>query len=394
MIFHADMDAFFAAVEERDRPELRGKPLVVGGTSKRSVVSTANYAAREFGLHSAMPMVEAQRRCPDVVVVPPDFARYQEASSRIMDVFHRTSPLVEPLSLDEAFLDMKGTEALLGPPEEVARRLKREVFEATGGLTVSVGVSACKFVAKVASDYRKPDGLTIVPAARMKEFLAALPVKRLWGVGEKTLPKIEALGFATIGDVARASESWLEKRLGSLGPHVWRLANAIDDRPVVPERDPKSVGKEVTLERDVTGEAAVSRLLVDLADRVAQRLRSGGLRARGVRVKLKTAAFRLHTRQVAIEVPADTAEQLLDAARGLLREFDLSDAFRLVGLAAYDFDEAKNSAQLELFADPHLERTRRLARTLDAVRDKFGEDALVRASTAEDGGRGGTHRGS
>jgi DNA polymerase IV len=384
MIFHADMDAFFAAVEERDHPGLRGRPLVVGGASKRGVVSTANYAARKFGLHSAMPMVEALRRCPEVVVVPPDFERYSETSRRIMDVFHRYSPLVEPLSLDEAFLDMTGTEALFGPFEATARRLKRDVAFATGGLTVSVGVSANKYVAKVASDFQKPDGLTIVPAERMKEFLSKLEVSRLWGVGEKTAARIDALGFRTIGEVARASETWLEKRLGSLGPHVWRLANAIDDRPVVPDRDPKSVGKEVTLENDVTGFDAVARLLVDLADKVAHRLRRSGLRARGVRVKLKTAAFRLHTRQVALAVPADTAEQLLSAARGLLPELDLIERFRLVGLAAYDFDEAKDGGQLELFADPSLERTRRLARAVDAVRDKFGDEALVRASSVEE----------
>jgi DNA polymerase IV len=378
MIFHADMDAFFAAVEERDRPELRGKPLVVGGGVKRGVVSTASYAARAFGLHSAMPMAEALRKCPDLIVVPPDFARYKEASDRIMEVFHRYSPLVEPLSLDEAFLDMTGAEPLFGPPAEIGLRMKRDVAEATGGLTVSIGASATKYVAKVASDFRKPDGLTIVPADRAKEFLAPLPVSRLWGVGDKTAARIEALGFRAIGDVARASEAWLERRLGSLGPHVWRLANAVDDRPVVPERDPRSVGREVTLKEDVTGEEAISRLLVDLADDVAHRLRRDGLRARGVRVKLKTAAFRLQTRQVALAVPADTAPQLLRAARRLLSELDLSDEFRLVGIAAFGFDGGAEERQLDLFADPGLERSRRLGRALDAVRDKFGDDALVR----------------
>ena len=378
MIFHADMDAFFAAVEERDDPGLRGRPLVVGGPLKRGVVSTANYAARAYGLHSAMPMAEALRRCPEVVVVPPDFARYQETSARIMDVFHRYSPLVEPLSLDEAFLDMGGAEALFGPPAEIARRLKRDVTDATGGLTVSIGASATKYVAKVASAFQKPDGVTIVPAAEAKAFLAPLPVSRLWGVGEKTAARLEALGFRAIGDVARADPARLERRLGSLGPHVWRLANAVDDRPVVPERDPRSVGREVTLERDVTGEAEVARLLIDLADSVARRLRRAGLRASGVRVKVKTAAFRVQTRQIGLAVPADTAEQLLDAARRLLPELDLSERFRLVGIAAYGFDVRADARQLDLFPDAGLERSRRLGRVLDAVRDRFGDEALVR----------------
>jgi len=378
------MDAFFASVEQRDRAELRGVPVIVGGPVRRGVVSAASYEARRFGVHSAMPMAEAVRRCPEAVVVRPDFARYAEASDRIMAVFRRFSPLVEPLSLDEAFLDMTGTAALLGEPAEVARRIRREVRDATGGLTVSVGASCTKYVAKVASDFRKPDGLTIVPPGEVAAFLERLPVSRLWGVGEKTLPRFAALGLRTIGDVARAPIAMLEAELGSLGPHVFRLANGDDDRPVVPERDARSIGNETTLAEDVTGEESLARLLAPLADRVARRLRRNGLAARGVRVKLKTDAFRLHTRQARLAAPTDTAGELASAAQALLPEFDLGARFRLVGIAAYDLESVEAAGQLELFADPRHERARRLDRAVDAVRERFGDGALVKADRIEE----------
>jgi DNA polymerase-4 len=379
------MDAFFAAVEQRDRPELRGVPVIVGGPVRRGVVCAASYEARRYGVRSAMPMAEAARRCPDAVVVAPDFARYAEASERIMAVFRRFSPLVEPLSLDEAFLDMTGAEALLGAPEDAAWRLKREVREATSGLTVSVGVSCTKYVAKVASDFRKPDGLTIVAPDAVTAFLWPLPVSRLWGVGAKTLPRFAALGLATIGDVARAPEARLAAELGSLGPHVRRLANGIDDRPVVPDRDARSVGAETTLADDVTGAAAVARLLEPLADRVARRLRRAGLVAGGVRVKLKTAAFQLQTRQLHLPEAVDTGAALHAAASRLLAELDLSPRFRLVGIAAYDLSaDAAAGRQLELFADPRQARARRLERAVDAVRERFGDEVIVKASAVEE----------
>ncbi|MCK9462983.1 MAG: DNA polymerase IV [Proteobacteria bacterium] len=383
-ILHADMDAFFAAVEQRDRPELRGVPVIVGGPLRRGVVSTASYEARRYGVHSAMPMAEAVRRCRDAVVVPPDMARYAECSERIMEVFGRFSPLVEPLSLDEAFLDMTGTEGLFGGPGEAAERIRREVREATGGLTISVGVSCTKYVAKVASDRRKPDGLTVVPPGEVAAFLDPLPVSCLWGVGAKTLPRFEALGLATIGDVARAPRPLLEAELGALGPHAWMLANGIDDREVVPDRDARSVGAETTLAEDVTGEAAVSGLLGPLADRVARRVRRTGLLAGGVRVKLKTDAFRLHTRQARLRAPADTAEAFMAAARALLGELDLGERFRLVGMAAYDLRAEGDRGQLELFLDPRGERARRLERTVDAVCERFGDDALVKGGRDEE----------
>ncbi len=378
LILHADMDAFYAAVEQRDNPALRGKPLVVGGDSKRGVVSTASYEARRFGLKSAMPMVEALRRCPEVIVVPPDFARYQEASSKIMKVFADYSPLVEPLSLDEAFVDMSGAQGLFGAPDEMARSLKRDVFEATGGLTVSVGVAASKYVAKVASDFQKPDGLTIVPPGGELGFLWPLSISHLWGVGPKSRMKIEQMGLTTIGDVARASKEKLEQELGSLGDHIWKLANAKDEREVIPNREAKSIGKERTLEKDVRGTAAIRPLLRSLAEQTARRLRRKGLLAAGVRVKLKTAAFQLLTRQAPLTPPADTARELLAVAHKLLDQFDLDQPMRLVGISTFQLIEKQASVQQELFPDKANERNRRLDHTLDEINDRFGAHALKR----------------
>ncbi|OYV70860.1 MAG: DNA polymerase IV, partial [Deltaproteobacteria bacterium 21-66-5] len=279
VILHADMDAFFAAVEQRDRPELRGKPLLVGGTGNRGVVSTASYEARPFGCRSAMPMAQARRLCPHAAVLPPDFERYKAVSEVVMGVFARFSPLVEPLSLDEAFLDMTGAEGLFGPPEEMGRRIRREVSEATRGLTISVGLAPCKFVAKVASDFRKPDGLVVVPPGEVTAFLWPLDVSRLWGVGPKTREQLEGMGLRSIGDVAHAPPERLERRLGEWGRRIHELAWGVDDRPVLSERETKSVGADTTLEKDVVGEGPIRPHLRKAAAKVGRHLRAEGLLA-------------------------------------------------------------------------------------------------------------------
>ncbi len=383
VVLHADMDAFFAAVEQLDRPELRGKPLLIGHPGPRGVVATASYEARPFGVGSAMPMALARRRCPDALVVRPRFERYQEVSRQVMAVFHDFSPKVEALSLDEAFLDMTGAEGLFGAPDEMGRRLKRAVREATG-LTVSVGVSGTKYVAKVASDYDKPDGLTVVAPSAVDAFLGPLPVSRLWGVGVKSAPRLEALGLHTIADVAAADPARLQKALGSLGPHLWRLARGDDPREVIPEHAAKSVGSENTLERDVVGAAAITPHLRRSADEVARRLRTSNLVARGVRLKLKTAAFRLLTRQRMLPEATDSAGPLLETAVALLDEVDLRQPMRLVGLAAFELIEGAAPAQLGLFGARETARRRDLDRTLDGLRARFGRDAVRRASDLDD----------
>ncbi len=373
------MDAFYAAVEQLDDPSLRGKPILVGPPSARGVVLTASYEARPYGVGSAMPMALARRRCPDAVVVPPRFERYQSVSRIVMRVFREFSPAVEALSLDEAFLDLTGSERLLGAPEVVGRRLKDAVREATGGLAVSVGISATKFVAKVASGHAKPDGLTIVPPHTAAAWLAPQPVSRLWGVGAKTAARLEALGYIRVGDVARADPETLCAALGgALGRKLHALARADDPRPVEPSRAAKSIGSEVTLEADTRSRQTIAFHLRQEADKVARRLRKAGLSARGVRVKLKRADFKLLTRQRVLAAPTDLADDLHRAALSLLDAFGPLPAVRLVGLAAFDLDRDELGAQAE-WVSPRA-RTRALETTLDALAERFGDRAVVRAS--------------
>lgn len=374
------MDAFYASVEQHDHPELRGTPVIVGGTGHRGVVSAASYEARVYGVHSAMPSHEARRLCGHATFLPPRMDRYQEVSSVVMAVFDDYSPLVEPLSVDEAFLDMTGTEALFGAPEQTGRRLREDVCEATDGLTVSVGVATTKFVAKVASDFDKPDGLTVVSPDGVHEFLWPLPVRRLWGVGPHIAGRLEQLGLRTIGDVARAAPALLAEHLGDQGGHLHRLSLGEDDREVVPKREAKSVGAEYTLERDIRGPAAVRKQLRRAADRVAPRLRRQGLLAGAVRVKIKTATFQLITRQAALPRPTDDAKPLFEAACALLGEFNLTAPMRLVGLAAFGLQTADIPVQAELFGAEGRQRNSRLERTLDELRGRFGNGAVKRGS--------------
>jgi len=379
IILHADMDAFYAAVEQHDDPSLRGKPILVGFPGRRSVVSTASYEARPFGVGSAMPMVQAQRLCPQAIIVPPRFERYAEVSGVIMGVFGRFSPLVEPLSLDEAFLDMTGAEGLFGPPAVMGEKLRAAVREATG-LTVSVGVSATKYVAKVASDARKPDGLTVVPLDQVLAFLHPLPVRRLWGVGPKGAEALERLGLHTIGDVARASLALLTSELGSQGEHVQALAMGDDPREVIPDQEAKSIGHEETLEFDVVGPEQVKPLLLRAADRVAERLRANAVMAGGLRVKLKGASFKLSTRQKRLTEPTSSAKPLYEAALALLDEFPWDEPLRLVGLAAYELAPGVLPVQGDLFTQADTRKHAELDRTVDSLRARFGEDAVKRAS--------------
>ena len=380
IILHADMDAFFAAVEQLDRPELRGKALLIGGTGPRGVVSTASYEARPCGVGSAMPMAAARRLCPHAIVLPPRFERYRAVSRVVMRTLGAFSPLVEPLSVDEAFVDMTGCEALSGEPRTMGESIRRAVFEATG-LTVSVGISTTKYVAKVASDHGKPDGLTVVAPDEVARFLHPLPIGRLWGVGPRTRERLEARGVTTIGEVAATPLDVLERWLGALGAHVHALAQGRDGRAVIPEREAKSIGSENTLDTDVVGEAAIRPWLHRAADTVARRMRDEGLAARGVRVKLRTSDFRLHTRQTVLGAATRATRPIVEAAEALLREFDLGVPVRLVGVAAFELreGEAGEAEQLDLFDAPHEAHDERLDRTLDAVRKRFGERALTRA---------------
>ena len=375
IVAHADMDAFYAAVEQMDDPGLRGRPVLVGPTSGRGVVLTASYEARRYGVGSAMPVAEATRRCPEAIIVPPRFDRYQQLSAETMRVLGDFSPRVEALSLDEAFLDMTGAEAIFSGPRDMGRQIKRAVFEATG-LRISVGISATKYVAKVASAYDKPDGLTVVPPDRVRAWLSPMPITKLWGVGEKTAPRLEAFGYRVIGDIAGADVGLLRRHFGSAGARIHDLARGLDPRSVKRARAAKSIGSTRTLSADVSRRQDIELHLRRAADRIARRTRSKNYVAGGVRVVLKTSRFELLTRQRTLGKRVDLASEFFAVGRRLLDEFDHPGPFRLVGMAAFDLDRRRGPRQLDLFED--AER-RRLETTIDEVVARFGRNAVMRA---------------
>jgi DNA polymerase IV len=345
-ILHVDMDAFYASVEELDAPELRGKPVLVGGSSRRGVVMAASYAARPFGARSAMPMAQALRLCPKAVVVPPRMERYAEVSASVFDIFRSFTPLVEGLSLDEAFLDVTASQSLFGDGEAIARKIKTRI-QSELGLTASAGVAPSKFVAKIASDLEKPDGLVVVRERDVVAFLEPLPIERMWGVGLKTSPKLRELGFHTLGDLARGNLATLEGALGSWGAHVRALARGEDPREVDPARAAKSVGAEQTYEHDLHGKAAIEATLLEHAARVAQRLVREGLYARGVVVKLKYSDFTLRSRRTMLPEPVADTGSIHAAARALLAEFpEDGRGVRLTGVSATHISDGPPSPTL------------------------------------------------
>jgi len=380
-ILHVDMDAFYASIEQRDDPSLRGRPVLVGGPLRRGVVSAASYEARPFGVRSAMPMAEALRRCPDAVVLPGRMARYAEVSRAVFAIFRRYTPLVEGLSLDEAFLDVTRSGALFGDGAAVAARIKRDIREEIE-LTASAGVAPCKFVAKIASDLRKPDGLVVVAPAEVERFLAPLPLERMWGVGPKTAARLRAAGLATIGDLARSERGRLEGLLGSWGAEVHALARGADERAVEPGFAAKSVGAEETFAEDVTARPDLERHLLDQSGRVAQRLLHDDLLGRTVTVKLKYADFSIATRRTTLPAPVADTDSIYAAARACLARFpDEPRRVRLTGVSVSDL--SPGPPQDGLFPDPEATRRRRLEEAVAQVTDRFG-DRLRRATLLDD----------
>jgi DNA polymerase-4 len=378
-ILHVDMDAFYASVEQRDDPTLRGKPVIVGGQSRRGVVLAASYEVRPFGVRSAMPMAEALRKAPHAIVVPPHRDRYEKASEEAFAIFHRYTPLVEPLSLDEAFLDVTASRSLFGDGETIARAIKRDVHQELG-LTASAGVAACKFAAKVASDLRKPDGLVVVPDDGVAEFLAPLPIERMWGVGPKTAPKMRALGYSTIGDLTRGSTETLERVLGVWGVEVARLARGEDARDVVPDALAKSIGAEETYEEDLVGADAIAPTLLDHAARVARRLVRAGLSARTVTVKIKYADFSIRTRRTTLPEPVQDTDGIHRAAIDLLARMPLQgQRVRLTGVSVSGISEG--APPPALFPDAEAERRRRVEEVTARIADRFGDEGAVTRAT-------------
>jgi len=385
MILHVDMDAFYASVEERDRPELVGKPVIVGGLpEKRGVVSAANYVARQYGVHSAMPAVTARRLCPHGVFLLPRIDHYAEVSRQIRDIFERFTPLVEPLSLDEAFLDVTSSEHLFGPAAEIGRKIKEAVRQSTR-LVASVGVAPNKFLAKIASDLKKPDGFVVVEPERVQEFLAPLPVERLWGVGRQGSKVFQRLGIHTIGQLRQLPLDVLQARFGASGEHLWQLAHGIDDRPVVPEREAKSISHETTFERDIDDPDVLRAWLLELTEQVGWRLRRRGLRGRTVQLKVRFADFSTITRSQTLPEPTDLTQELWQAADELLRRrLPIRHlAIRLLGMGVSGLDDS-GLAQGLLFDQEERERQGRLDAVKDQLKQRFGPDVLRRGSMLRD----------
>ena len=379
-ILHVDMDAFYASVEQRDDPALRGRPVIVGGTGGRGVVAAASYEVRRFGVHSAMPVREALRRCPEAICVPPRIAYYAKESERIFAVFHEFTPLVQGLSLDEAFLDVTASIELHGPPERIATEIKRRIRERTG-LTASVGVAPNKLVAKIASDLRKPDGLVIVRPGEVRELLDPLPIRKLFGLGLKTAPKVEALGVRTLGELSRANPAALRPIFGRYTERVQQRAAGIDDRPVIPDRDEKSISAEETFDTDIADHARLRAEIVRLADRTCARLRSSELAARCVTVKIRRKDFTTYTRQRHIEPATQETRVVTAVALELLDQWLAAQpraALRLLGVGVSDLAP---TAQLDLFTAPQSARNRELDAAVDRIREKFGKVALKPASS-------------
>jgi DNA polymerase-4 len=378
-ILHVDMDAFFASIAQRDQPELRGKAVLTGGTGPRAVVTSASYEARPYGCRSAMPMAIARRRCPHAVVVKVPGARIREMSRRVFDIFHSVTPMVQPMSVDEAFLDVTGSVRLLGPPEAIAAEIRRRLRTELG-VTGSVGIAFNKFLAKLSSDMHKPDGQTLITPQNLDDVLLPLPVSRIWGVGPAAAQRLASQGIRTVADLRRFTPEQLERRLGSHGEQLYRLCRGIDDRPVTADREAKSIGNEHTFDLDVEQRDVVHYQLLQQAEHVGLRLRRQGFFARGVTVKIRFGDFQTITRASTLDRPTNLTADLHAAGRAIFDHW-ASEAFspvRLIGLTATHL--AHEPPQLDLFPDPGRVRQQQVDRTLDQITAKFGSAVVHRGA--------------
>lgn len=371
-IMHVDMDAFFASVEQRDDPALQGKPVIVCGKSRRSVVATASYEARAFGVHSAMPLSQAKRLCPHGCFVAPHFEAYREASDAIHQVMLHYADAYEPISLDEAFLDISGMGRQYPTLGSIGRAIKEDIRSAVH-LTASVGIAPNKFLAKMASDMNKPDGLCIIPYGREQEVLAPLPVRRLWGVGSVTEKKLLAAGFRTIADIQEAAPEKLSALLGNQGPLLKTLSLGIDERPIISSRQVKSIGDESTYEYDLTDRPTIDREIAIHSDIVAQRLRRHDLAARTISLKIRFASFKTIMRSLSLEEGTNLQETIDSACQTLLSRIPLTEGIRLIGVTASNLGAPLSIPSL--FSDKEEKRAR-AAKAMDSIQQKYGRKAL------------------
>lgn len=371
-IMHVDMDAFFASVEQREHPEWRGKPVIVGGLSARGVVATASYEARAYGVHSAMPISRAKSLCPDGIFARPHFELYKSISDEVHQIMLHYATAIEPISLDEAFMDITGMGTQYPTLGAIGRAIKAEIKEKTG-LVASAGIAPNKFLAKMASDLKKPDGLCIIPYGKEAEILAPLPIRRLWGVGEVTEQKLLSAGFHTIGDIQHAFPGELERAVGNQAALLRELAFGIDSRPVVAEREVKSIGDEKTHETDLTDMADIRRAIAIHSDIVAARLRKKHLAARTISLKIRFASFQTLTRAQSFEVGTNLAEDIEEAALSLLSKISIREGIRLTGVTASNL--AEDVELPSLFPDKRT-ALKKAAKAMDEIHEKFGKDAI------------------
>ena len=378
-IIHVDMDAFYASVEQLDNPGLAGKAVIVGSDpKKRGVVSAASYEARKFGVHSAMPMSQAIMLCPNVIVLPVRMKRYAELSQQIHAIFQKFTPEIEPISLDEAFLDVTGSLQLFGSAEKIGRDIKRQIKEQLG-LVASVGIAPNKFLAKIASDLDKPDGFVIITEENKQQILDPLPVSRIWGVGKVTEKALKSKGINTIGQLRKTSTEVLQSIFGDQTPHMLRLAQGIDNREVESSREAKSISSEQTFATDITDKDILLGVLLNQVEDVAQRLRTNNLEARTITLKLRYDDFRTVTRSTTFDCPTNTTKTLWQEAKEVFLKWHKKSAgpLRLLGFGASGLQKA-GTGQQQLFTEPEREKQERLDKAFDKIRDKFGHDALRR----------------
>ncbi|SHF86124.1 DNA polymerase-4 [Caldanaerobius fijiensis DSM 17918] len=372
-IIHVDMDAFFASVEQHDNPELKGKPVIVGGISGRGVVATCSYEARKYGVHSAMPMYKARKLCPDGVFLPLRHSRYKEVSDRIFSILYGITDMVEPVSIDEAYLDVTGMNR---DPVDIAREIKQKVREVTG-LTVSAGISYNKFLAKLASDWNKPDGLMVITEDMVPDILRPLPVSKVYGIGEKSAKRLNDMGIKTIGDLLRLSQTQLQNIFGKYGIDIYNRIRGIDERPVIVTREAKSIGKETTLAQDTTDMTLLCRYLKKFAGRISEELLKNELFARTVTVKVKTADFIVHTKSKTVKDYIFSEEDIYKIAYGIMKEMNFKEKIRLIGLSVSNLSD-KRCEQLSIF-DENFQRRLKIERILNSVNKKLGEGVVKTA---------------
>jgi DNA polymerase-4 len=386
IVLHIDMDAFYASVEQLDHPELRGKPVIVGGTSNRGVVSAASYEARKFGVRSAMPIFQAKKRCPQGFFVPVHMARYREMSNQVMEILERYSPIVEQVSIDEAYLDITGLERLHGSPEGIARRIKEEIRRVTS-LTCSIGIAPNKFLAKIASEANKPDGLTIIPTKEASKVAQSLPMGKVPGVGKKTVEQLAKLKVTNLGDLLALRETALLKAVGKFAYTLLEYAKGMDESRVVSHTDAKSISSEETFEENTNDFEALRKELLLQAVEVGRRLRKNELKGSTVTLKLRRADFVRITRSISFSEPTDSTNTIYGWGLKLLEAVDLSEKFRLIGIAVSSFvRDQSSSAQLNLFdrASQRDHSWREVEKAMDSITEKFGHKAIKRGSLMEE----------